>query len=41
MIAALALTVAAATLIGAIEWARMAIHRARTRRALARIGYQR
>ncbi len=39
MIAALALTVAAAALIGAAEFARMAIHRARTRRAIARIGW--
>jgi len=37
MIAALALTVAAATIIGAIEWARMAATRARTRRDLAHL----
>ena len=41
MIAAAALTLAATVLLGAVEWARMAAHRARTRRALARIGYDR
>ena len=41
MIAAAALTVAATVLLGTVEWARMAAHRARTRRAIARIGYDR
>lgn len=41
MIAALVLTVAGATLVGLIEWARMAIPQARTRQALARIGRHR
>lgn len=39
MIAAVALTVAGTALIGAAEFARMAIYQARTRRALARIGW--
>lgn len=39
MTAAAVLTVAATIVVGVVEYARMAIHRARTRRALARIGW--
>lgn len=41
MIAAAALTLAATALLSTVEWVRMAAHQARTRRALARIGYDR